>query len=106
MTETAKILSMGMVSQGLLDQKFYESLPEFTTLRHKLQLLQVNISKPGGCTGCQKRRVESNLFKDFMSITQTLDAGGIERFKRYYKLDKLMLNVVNAETRAVEFKVF
>ena len=85
MPENAKILSYSMVSKGLMDPKFYELLPEFVTLKSKLQLLNVDIVKKTGCSGCAKRRVESNMFKDFLSVTQSLDSNGINRFKEYYK---------------------
>ena len=105
MPNNAKILSYSMVSQGLMDPKFYELLPEFSTLKNKLQTLNINITKPSGCRGCQKRKLETNLFKDFLSVTQSLDENGISRFKEYYKLDKLMMNVINPTTKNVEFKI-
>jgi len=105
MPENAKILSFSMVSQGLMDLKFYDLLPEFSTLKNKLQLLKVDIVKKTGCTGCQKRRVEANMFKDFLSIVQALDASSMQKFKEYYKIDKLMLNVINPQTKNVEFKI-
>ena len=105
MSDNAKILSYSMVSQGLMDPKFYELLPEFSTLKNKLQLLHVDFKKPAGCSGCQKRKVESNMFRDFLSVTQTLDENGINRFKEYFKITKLMINVINPQTKVIEFKV-
>ncbi|MFC1453608.1 hypothetical protein ACFLQL_00320 [Verrucomicrobiota bacterium] len=105
MSDIAKILSYSMVSKALLDTNFYTLLPEFATLKNKLQLLKINIAKPTGCSGCQKRRVEANMFKDFLSVVQTLDADGIKKFKEYFKINKLMLNIINPQTKAVEFKV-
>lgn len=93
-----------MVSSALIDNAFYQLMPEFLTLQPKLKSLNVNI-KPGGCTGCQKKRIESNLFKDFMYIVQSLDINALQRLKTYYKLDKIMINAINASTGAFEFKV-
>ena len=104
MPDNAKILSYSMVSSALVDPTFYTLLPEFLTLQPKLKSLRVDI-KPGGCTGCQKKRIESNLFKDFMYIVQAMDVGALTRLKSYYKLDKLMVNAVNPATGAFEFKV-
>lgn len=103
MPENAKILSYSMVSGALIDPNFYTLMPEFLTLQPKLKSLHVDI-KPGGCTGCQKKRIESNLFKDFMFVVQSLDANALQRLKSYYKLDKLMVNAVNPTTGAFEFK--
>jgi hypothetical protein len=103
--DNTKILSYSMVSAALTDGKFYEVLPEFRTLSIKLKTLNVDITKPTGCTGCQKRRIEANMFKDFLYVVQALDANGLQRLKTYFKLDKLMINVQDHVTKAVTFKV-
>lgn len=94
-----------MVSTALTDGSFYTVMPEFKTLSIKLKSLNVDIAKPKGCTGCQKRRIESNMFKDFLYVVQALDTNGIQRLKSYFKLDKLMINVQDPITKAISFKV-
>lgn len=98
-----KLLSYSMVSSALLDPQFYTSLPEFSPLREKLKNLKVNIA-PGKCTGCQKKRIEANLYKDFISILGKLSPEKCETIKNYYRISNLMLNVVDPATRKVEFK--
>ena len=105
MTDNARILSYSMVSSSLTNPDFFIAMPEFLTLKSKLAALRVDITKPGGCTGCQKKRIESNLFKDYLYIVQALDTNGVKRFKDYFKMDKLMINVQDPKTGAVVFKV-
>ena len=106
MPNNTKILSYSMVSTALTDGVFYSSMPEYRTLAPKLATLHIDITKPTGCTGCQRRRIENTLFKDFLAVTQSLDLNGMSRLKKYFKLDSLMVNVINPQTKAIEFKVF
>ena len=100
-----KILSYSMVSASLTDAVFYSSMPEFRTLAPKLTTLHIDITKPASCTGCQRRRIENTLFKDYMHVVQSLDASGLQRLKTYFKLDSLMVNVQDNITKQVSFKV-
>lgn len=105
MGNSAKIISYSMVSGALLNTEFYNLLPEFLPLKARLPSLKIDLNKPGGCTGCQKKRVEAGLFKEFVQCVQTLSPLSLQKLKDFYHVDKLMVNVVNPTTKAIEFKV-
>ena len=100
------IISQGMVSKSLADAAFYQQIPEFTPFRAKLTAMHVDLAKPGGCSGCKQRRVQQNLYGEYVTLVQALSADGLERLKRYFGTQRFMVNVVDPKTRAVSVRIF
>jgi len=92
-----------MVSSSLTDPNFYTAVPEFLTLQPNLKALNVSI-KPGGCTSCAKRRVETNMYKSYLTVVQSLDANAVQRLKSYFKVDQLLINAVDPANGTFIFK--
>ena len=98
------LLSRQLVVRALADQQFYKQLPEFSSLQPKLRTMGV-ISHKGGCRGCRERRVQQNLFGDFLIVTKGLDQNGIERLKRYLGAERLMYSSRSTTTGGYETKI-
>jgi hypothetical protein len=103
MTNTTQVLSRGIVRQMLTDNGFYAKFPEFGAIRNKLQAVSLDSNQ--GCRGCKTRKVEKNLFGDFLLILRALTPERTEQLKQYMGVGGLMYNVQNAETGAYETKV-
>lgn len=105
-TDQPMIISQGMVSKSLADAAFYQQVPEFTPFKTKLTAMHIDLGKPGGCSGCKQRRVQQNLYGDYVTLVQALSADGLERIKRYFGTQRFMVNVMDPKTRAVSVRIF
>lgn len=99
------ILSVQMVNKALGDQMFYERVPEFTPMKGKLVAMRMDLNRPGGCGGCKRKRIERNLFGDFLTIAQHLGDDGRIRLRSYYGVPGLMVNVHDQATGRLQLKV-
>lgn len=103
MTDRPTLVTRTMILDALKDDKFYRAVPEFTTLKPKMQVM--GAENGGGCSGCRGRVVAHNIMADFMSTLSVLDNAAIERLKQYYKVDKLMFNAQDPRTGAYTTKI-
>ena len=99
------LLGANMVGRALTDTKFYEQVPEFTPFKSKLAAMKIKVDAGRGCGGCSKRRIQGNLFVEFVVTLNAMNADAITRIKRYFGAEKMMLNSVNPVTRQVSLKI-
>jgi len=99
MSNMPALLSRTMVLQALGDPSFFRALPEFAGLQPKLRTMGVDLQRRG-CKGCRQRRVEQNVFRDFLHILQTLDAEALARLKQFFGVSALMITTRDAKTGA------
>ena len=95
------ILSQGMIGKAVGDAKFYAQCPEFSTLKGKLHIMRVDMTR-GGCSGCKTKRVQRNVYTDFVQLTMSLSADGQTRLKKYLGVSRLMLNMRDPATKQVK----
>jgi hypothetical protein len=95
------ILSPDHIRKAIVDERFYAMLPEFMTLKKKLQASHVDIA---GCKPCQKRRAAISLTSDFVSILNTLSSDGLQRIKKYVGADRLLVRATNRTTGKLEMR--
>ena len=86
------LLSQKMASQALADPNFFSNVPEFLSLKAKLATMKADLENPRGCSGCKRRRVVKNLYRDFMDIFLPLNDDGLARIKRYYGVPRFMVH--------------
>jgi hypothetical protein len=99
------IISQKMVSKALSDPEFFATVPEFTSLKVKMATMRVKLDRPGGCSGCRKKRVVRNLYRDFMGIFNNLSTDGVNRIKTYYNVEKFLLHGREKTTGKARVKV-
>lgn len=98
--ERATILGPDHIKRAIGDDKFFSLMPEFATLRKKVQAMHENLG--AGCKPCQKRRIASSLTSDFVSILNTLSDDGLKRIKQYVGVNRLLVRAIDkASGRAV-----
>jgi len=99
------LLTASMAAQALGDQQFYVQVPEFLPVRQKVSQMKIELEKGRGCSGCRRRRIQRNLFSDFVTVLQSLNADGITRLKGYYGVPALMLNMRERHTKQQKMKI-
>jgi len=98
------ILSQSHIQRALADLKFYEALPEFGSLRVKMQTMKADLTSGRGCSSCKQRRVVATLFNDFMSVASSLSDDGKERLRKYLGAESVMINRFDPVTRQVKLE--
>lgn len=100
------LISQGMVSRSLGDASFFQRVPEFTPLKAKVNAMHVTMTKPGGCGGCKTRRVQYNLYGDYVTLARALSPDGLARLKQYFGATRFMVNDVEPRTNRVTAVMF
>ena len=95
------ILSTNHINRAIADDNFYTLMPEFLTIKKKLEATHIN---PSGCQPCQKRRAALSLSSDFVSILNTLPDDRLQVVKKYLGVPRLIIRAVNKQTGRVEGK--
>ena len=100
------LLSDSLATRALSDPSFFVQLPEYSSLRAKMQTMHADLSSThsGGCGSCRKRRVVRTLFSDFMTVTNSLSPDGFTRLKGYFGAPALILNHVNQANGQMQIK--
>lgn len=101
---SATLLSRAMIMAALGNQAFYRAVPEFASLQPKLKTMGINLNG-GGCSGCKERRVQQNVFSDFLTILGALDAGALARLKQYFGIERMMVTLRDTATGGFVTKV-
>jgi len=104
MPDKPKILSMDMAIKALGDDNFYKALPEFSALKTLHAQAGSKLKTRGGCSKCRKRRVASGLYRNFISITMSLDNAGRQRLKNYFN-SGIMVTRQNPQTKQYETQI-
>jgi hypothetical protein len=99
------LLSQKMASQALADISFFSKVPEFLSLKAKLAVMKADLEKPRGCSGCRRRRVVKNLYREFMDIFIHLNDDGVRRMKGYYGVQKFMVHAREKATGKAIVKI-
>ena len=103
MADRPVLLSRSIVTKALTDPKFFEVMPEYRTLQPKLKTMQLDDKR--SCGGCKGRRVEQNMFGDFMLVLRSMDTAALIRFKQYLNVPAVMYSVQDPNTGAFETRV-
>jgi len=85
------------INKAVSDANFYVMVPEFSTLRVKMETMKGNPKK--GCTPCRMRHVINSINADFMHLISTLSDDGKARLKKYYGVDKIRYNKIDRVAR-------
>lgn len=103
--EQPTILSKTMMIRAFADPQFVMQMPEFRMMRAKLSTMKVDLLSPRGCTGCKQRRVEQNLYPEFLTTIRYLQPDGLQRLKKYFGIGKIMMHTVNSASGKVELQI-
>lgn len=99
------ILSQGHVSKAISDERFMALLPEFLSVKTRLQALQLDPNSRRGCSSCKKARAASTVYNDFVAIAGSLSPDGIQRLKSYFGVTQLMINDVDRVTGVASLRL-
>jgi hypothetical protein len=106
MTNPPVLLGESLATRALSDSNFFNVLPEYSTLKMKMQTMKADLTvAASGCSGCRKRRVVRTLFSDFLSVTLALSGDGLARLKTYLGTPSLLVNRMDPSTGKVEMKI-
>ena len=100
--ERPVILGPEHIKRAVADDNFYSMLPEFLTVRRKIEAMHVNLKK--GCSSCAMRRIASTVNTDFVSILNSLTSDGMKRLKKYVGASRLLIRAVNKTTGRMELR--
>lgn len=102
MQEKPVILSVDHIKRAIGDPNFFNSMPEFSSIKKKMDAMHVDFNT--GCSPCKKRRVATSLTSDFVSILTNMSDDGLARMKKYVGANRLLVRSVNKQTGKVEMK--
>jgi len=102
MQEKPVILSVDHIKRAIGDPNFFNSMPEFSAIKKKMDAMHVDFNT--GCSPCKKRRVATSLTSDFVSILTNMSDDGLARMKKYVGANRLLVRSVNKQTGKVEMK--
>ena len=92
---SALLITREYVSSLTKRSNFYDSMPEFRSLKNLPQ-------KKGGCSGCRGGKDKTNLYNAFRQVLSGMDASSRERFKKYVGYDRVQFIGYNPSTRRTE----
>lgn len=99
MADAPTILQAAHVSRAISDPAFYALMPEFLTIKRKIEAMHVDLSS--GCSPCKKRRIASAVNSDFVSILNTLSDSGFARLKKYFGVSRLLVRAMGSDGKVV-----
>ena len=100
-----KLLSDSDATRALSDLNFFTVLPEYSSLRVKMQAMKADLTQSTqSCGSCRARRVVRTLFSDFMAVTLALSEDGITRLKQYFGVTAFLVNYMEPSTGRVTIK--
>lgn len=91
-------------SKAIGDPEFFKKLPQFQTIKVKMDAMHADLKNNKGCTPCQKRRIQANLEKDFAAIAASLDKESGKKFKEYFGVSKMVIHAVDPRTHSAYLK--
>lgn len=94
-----RMIAEDEIKDSMADARFYEAMPEFLSLKRKMQTMHEDLLSPHGCTNCQKNRVHRALGGDYLTIVQNLKDDGKVRLRRYFGADELVATVLDPATQ-------
>lgn len=94
------VLGADHIKRAIGDPNFFTSMPEFLTIKRKIDAMHLNLGQ--GCSSCQQRRAVGSMTSDFVTILNSLSDDGLQRLKRYFGINKMIVRAINPRTRKAE----
>jgi len=105
MSDIKPVLFGGVhIKKAINDDKFYQLMPQFLTIKAKIAAMHANLKNAKGCTPCQQRRVQTNVERDFAAIAASLDTAAGKTFKNYFGVPRMVIHAVNPVTHVAYLK--
>lgn len=103
--ETRPVLFGGAhFNKAVGDENFYKKLPQFLSIKAKMEAMHASLNNHKGCSSCQRRRIQVNLERDFAAIASSLDPASAQVFKDYFGVKRMLMHAVNPTTHAAYLK--
>ena len=99
------LLGETATQKALSDPAFFTAMPEFMPFRAKMEQMKADLTRPGGCSSCRRRRVVRSLFGEFMATTLSLSPDGIARLKGYFGVPNFLVNHMDTTTGKVQVRL-
>lgn len=97
------------IAKAVGDQRFYELMPEFASIRAQMNTMHIEVNPRGGCNSCHKRRLHSNIDGNFAAIASSLPAERAAVLKKYLGIGddrRFVIRAVNPASRKPILKEF
>lgn len=97
------------IVQAMSDEKFFELMPEFASVKAQQDTMHIDINSKKGCNSCNKRRFHANIDGNFATIASNLSDERARVLKKYFGLSdsqKFFIRAVNPATKQPFTKVF
>lgn len=102
---SSTILGADHVRRALADTRFFQEMPEFSSLKAKISTMK-NAPTKHGCSSCRENRIRSSVHSDFVNILNSLPTSAIQRFKKYLGVGELMINAYDPKTGKTVLKKY
>ncbi len=103
------ILGGANITKAVSDQKFFDLMPEFMSVRAQISAMHVEMKSKKGCASCNKRRIHSNIDGNFATIASRLPEDRAKVLKKYLGLrddQKLFIRARNPANNQMILKQF
>ena len=97
--DSPTLLTAALVRTALSSEALYSRLPEFKPLGQQLKTMKLDL-RDSGCTGCTKRRIESNLFGAFTTIVTNLNPARVAILKDVLGISGMIVRARDTRTGA------
>ena len=97
------------IEEAIHDSKFFDLMPEFSSIKAQIETMHIDINSKKGCNACNKRRLHANIDGNFATIASNLSDDRARVLKKYLGVDddqKFYIRAVNPATRQLILKAF
>lgn len=97
------------INKAVSNPKFFELMPEFSSIRAQIQTMKVDINSKKGCSSCNKRRIHNNIDGNFAAIAASLSDARAKVLKEYLGIGegtKFYIRAINPANRQLILKEF
>lgn len=95
------ILQTSHVERAMSDPNFFTAMPEFLPVKKRAEST-VQLHK--GCNTCAKRRLRQQSGSDFVRIMNSLPDSALQRLKRYFGFQRMLVRAIDPVTRNLVYR--
>lgn len=109
MSKPGVMLGGGHIEKMVTDSRFFELMPEFSSVRAQVSTMHIDVNSKKGCNSCNKRRLHANIDGNFAAIASRLPDDRALVLKKYLGIDndqKLFIRAVNPANKQLILKTF
>lgn len=97
------------ITKAVTDSKFFDLMPEFSSVRAQIDTMHIDIKSKKGCNACNKRRFHTNIDGNFAAIASKLPDERAKVLKKYLGIgddQPFFIRAINPATKELILKQF